>query len=126
MPSQSITKLYEHARRARETLRKSRETEREKTTALVVRAGTSGATIGGLLLAAAIDGKWGHDSDTEKHGIASVGPAPINLIIGVASVAIGLPWFMPGSEYLSAFGAATLGYPLAKTLEDRIVSGSGK
>lgn len=122
MPQTSMQKLYEYSRRAREQIRSTREKEKVKTNALILRAGTTGSTFAGILIAAAIDGKWGHDSETEKHGIAAIGPVPVNAIIGIAGLAVGLPGMLPGSEYIATLGAATLAYPLAKTLEDKIAS----
>lgn len=132
MPSTSIQKLYEHARSARESLRRVRERERAATSALALRAGTSASTLAGLLIAGAIDGKWGHDGTTkwgageEKNGIASLGPVPINAALGIAAIAVGVPGILPGSEYIANFGAAALGYPLAKTIEAKLSESSGK
>jgi hypothetical protein len=126
MASTSIQKIYEHARSARESLRKVREKEKANTSALTLRAGTSASTLAGLLVAGAIDGKWGHDNkhpfsdDPEKNGIAAIGPIPINAAIGLLAIAVGVPGMVPGSEYISNFGAATLGYPLAKALEAKL------
>lgn len=126
MASTSIQKLYEHARSASARLQRVREKEREKTSALTLRAGTTASTIAGLLMAGAIDGKWGHDGTSkfgsyeEKSGIASLGPVPINAAIGLVAIAVGVPGMVPGSEYISNFGAAVLGYPLAKSLEAKL------
>lgn len=123
MPSQSIQKLYQHAQSLRGSLQRVRERERAATSALTSRAGTAASTLAGLLVAGAIDGKWGHDdkhpfSDTpEKNGIAAIGPVPINAALGLVAIAVGVPGMLPGSEYIANFGAAALGYPLAKTLE---------
>lgn len=123
MPSTSIQKLYEHARTSGEKLRRLRQRERDATSALTLRAGTTASTLAGILLAGAIDGKWGHDEkrpfsdQPEKNGIAAVGPVPINAALGLIAIAVGVPGIIPGSEYIANFGAGALGYPLAKTLE---------
>jgi hypothetical protein len=123
MASTSIQKLYEHGKRAQETLKRLRLREREATNGLMVRAGTATSTLAGLCLAGAIDGKYGHDSETEHDGIATVGPVPINAAVGLICIAAGIPGMLPGSEYIATFGAATLGYPLAKTIERRVSEG---
>lgn len=133
MASQSITKLYEHAKSARESLRRYRAKEREQTTGLIQRAGTAASSVGGLLVAAVIDGKWGYDNkrvfgaeSPELHGIACVGPVPINAALGVAAIVAGIPGALPGSEYIATAGASLLGYPIAKSVEAKIVERSAK
>lgn len=92
----------------------------------MLRTGTTASTLAGLLLAGAVDGKWGHDGTTrfgsgeEKNGIAALGPVPINAALGLVAIAVGVPGMVPGSEYIANFGAAVLGYPLAKTLEAKL------
>jgi hypothetical protein len=122
MANTSIQKLYQHAQSAREALRRTREKERKASNELVVRAGSGLSTLAGLLIAGTIDGKWGHDGspDTEKNGIAQIGPVPINAGLGILGIAIGVPGMLPGSEYIVTMGASLLGYPLAKTIEARI------
>ena len=123
MPSQSLSKLYQHAQSLRGSLQRVRERERAATSGLILRAGTSASTLAGLLVAGSIDGKWGHDEkrpwsdQPEKNGIAAVGPVPINAALGIVAIAVGVPGMLPGSEYIANFGAAVLGYPLAKTIE---------
>jgi hypothetical protein len=129
MASTSLTKLYEHGQRAREALKNLRQREKTATNDMVRRAGEAGATIVGLLAAGTIDGKWGHDNTQafggareEKHGIALLGPVPINSGIGLIAIAVGIPGALPGSEYLTQFGAAMFGYPIAKMIEDRLAN----
>jgi hypothetical protein len=133
MANTSIQKLYQHAQSAREALKRTRAKEREASSALVVRAGSGAATLAGLLLAGAIDGKWGADGKVgfgregeEKNGIASIGPVPINAGLGLIGIAVGIPGMLPGSEYMVSMGASLLGYPLAKSLENRIREGAAK
>lgn len=126
--STSIQKLYQHAQSAREALRRTRAREREATSALVTRIGTGASTLGGLLAAGAIDGRWGHDGkpEGELNGIASIGPVPINAALGLLAIAAGVPGMLPGSEYIVSAGASLLGYPLAKTVEAKILERAQK
>jgi len=131
MASTALSKVYAHAKRAEETLRRVRTREKEATNALTQRGLGAVATLGGLAAAAVIDGKWGGDgkrpfsSDpAEANGIASIGPMPINGGIGLALVAAGIPGFLPGSELMVQFGASMLGYPVAKTIEARVREGA--
>jgi hypothetical protein len=120
MASTSLAKFYEHANRAKATLQRYRAKEKESSTELVVRAGTAAATLGAMCAAGAIDGKWGYDGEKEVHGIATVGPVPINAGAGLVLLAVGIPGILPGSEYITVAGAALLSYPIAKTIEARM------
>lgn len=125
-PGSSIQKLYSHAKRAEDSLRRVRDKEKAQTSALVQRVGTTAATIAGLALAGAVDGKWGHDNKSfgsdreEKHGIAHAGPVPVNSGVGLVAMALAIPGFLPGSEYIGQFGASMFGYPLAKAIEAKV------
>lgn len=123
MASTAIEKLFEHGKRAQVALANARKREKQATGDLILRAGTAASVIGGGIVAGAIDGKWGHDGkpETEKNGIAAVGPVPINVGIGIVLVASGIGGFLPGSEYLAAFGSSLIAYPIGKTIENRIV-----
>jgi len=89
----------------------------------MVRAGTSAAVIFGGIIAGAVDGKWGHDGspESEKNGIAAVGPVPINVGAGLVLLAAGIPGFLPGSEYIASLGASLVAYPIGKTVENKIL-----
>lgn len=133
MANTSIQKLYAHASKAREALRKTRAREREASSQFLVRAGCGASTIVGLLAAGAIDGKWGYDgkagyesAGAEKNGIACIGPVPINAGLGLVAIAAGIPGKLPGSEYLVSLGASLLAYPLAKTVEARMQEGAAE
>lgn len=126
MASTALQKFYAQGKRAEDTLRRMRAREKEKTSEFVERAGGAVSIVGGQLLAGVIDGKWGHDNKSlgsdreEKYGIAHIGPAPINTMAGLIAMAVGIPGFLPGSEYMTAFGAAMFGYPLAKAAEQKV------
>ena len=127
MASTALQKFYAQGKRAEDTLRRMREREKKKTSEFVERAGSAVAGVGGVLLAGVIDGKWGHDNKSlgsdyeEKFGIAHLGPLPINSGVGLVALAVGIPGFLPGSEYIAQFGAAMFAYPLAKMAEGKIV-----
>lgn len=132
MAETSITKLYSHAKRAEDSLRRMRAREKENTSALMNRVGGGVATVAGLVLAGAVDGKWGHDNKSfgvdreEKNGIAHLGPVPINSGAGLVLLAVSVPGFLPGSEYICQLGAAMFGYPLAKSIEAKLSESASK
>jgi|WetSurMetagenome_2_1015567.scaffolds.fasta_scaffold664805_2 hypothetical protein len=116
----SIKKLYEAGEKAKTALANLRKKEKESTSELVLRLGTSASVIAGSAIAGAIDGKWGHDTpatESEKYGIAHAGPIPINVGLGIVGVVVGVAGVIPGSEYVATAGASLLGYPIGKMIE---------
>lgn len=128
MPSTSIQKLYEHGQRAQQALRNLRAREKQATNDLMLRAGTAGAVILAGVAGGGVDGKWGHDGSpaSEHYGIAQIGPIPINLGGGLILAAAGMTGALPGSEYITAFGAGLIGFSLGKTVENKVVERAAK
>jgi hypothetical protein len=116
----SIKRLYEASQKTRQTLANLRKKEKEATSELVLRIGTSIGVIAGAAVAGAIDGKWGHDNpptESEKYNIAHAGPVPINVGLGLIGTVVGIAGVLPGSEYIASTGASMLGYPIGKMIE---------
>jgi hypothetical protein len=128
MANTSIQKLYESGKRAQTALQNMRKRERENTNELVSRVGCAVAVLAGGALAGSIDGKWGHDGKptTEHDGIASIGPVPINVALGITSLVVGVSGFVPGSEYLASLGASLIAYPIGKTVEAHMLANASK
>lgn len=119
----SIRRLYEQGERAKQALANLRRREKETTGELVLRAGTSASAVLGNVVAGAIDGKWGHDDpadEREKYNIAHAGPVPINIGLGLISLALGISGVLPGSEYLASAGGGMFGYALGKMTEAKV------
>lgn len=124
MANTSIQKLYDIAKRSKETLRNYRAKEREATNGFVLRAGGAGAVLAGNVLAGALDGKYGNDEGED--GTAKLGPVPVNVGVGLIAMAVGIPGILPGSEYLALFGAGQAGYAAGKWAEKRVREGAAK
>jgi hypothetical protein len=121
MSNMATQKLFALARRNADAVTRLRMKEKAAVSGTIERAGETLAVLMGSGIAGAIDGKWGYDDPTnEHHGIAKLGPMPINTAIGLVAVAIGIPGFLPGSEYLTSGGAAMIGYTLGKTVEGKL------
>jgi len=128
MPSTSIQKLYEAGQRAQQALKSMRAKEKDATNALTQRAGVAASIILGGVAAGAVDGKWGHDGSpaSEHYGIAQLGPIPMNLGGGLVLAATGMTGVLPGSEYLTAFGASLVAFSLGKSTENKVLERSAK
>lgn len=124
MGSTSIQKLYDVARRSRETLKNYRVKEKEASNGFILRSGGAASVVAGNVVAGFIDGRWGNDDGED--GTAKLGPMPINLGLGLVALAVGIPGILPGSEYLSFFGAGQAGYELGKLTEKKARDGAAK